>query len=91
MKNHTTILVLALVAALATALVATGIVAIASSAAAAASEDNPSGDNTGISVHGKIAQKQKCQTAGGTSPITGSCTATATETIDNSGGVIGTP
>ena len=84
MKNHTTILVLALVAALATALVATGIVAIASSAAA--SDDNP-----GISIHAKIAQKTNCQTAGGTSPITGSCTATATETIDNSGGVIGTP
>jgi hypothetical protein len=90
MKNHTTILVLALVAALATALVATGIVAIASSAAAA-SEDNPSGDNTGISIHGKIVQKQKCQTAGGTSPITAACTATGTDTITNSGGVIGTP
>ena len=91
MKNHTTILVLALVAALVTALVATGIVAIASSAAAAASEDNPSGDNTGISIHGKIVQKQKCQTAGGTSPITAACTATGTDTITNSGGVIGTP
>jgi hypothetical protein len=90
MKNHTTILVLALVAALATTLVATGIVAIASSAAAFGSGQGADTDS-GISIHNNFVQKQKCQTAGGTSPITGSCTATGTNTVTNSGGVIGAP
>jgi hypothetical protein len=82
MKNHTTILALSLVAALAAGLVASGIVAMASSAAA-------SDGNSGISIPTITVQKQKCQTAGGTSPVTDACTATSTNTIDESGGVIG--
>ena len=44
--------------------------------------------NDGISVPTDTNQKQKCQTAGGTSPITGACIGTSTNTVDASGGVI---
>jgi hypothetical protein len=45
----------------------------------------------GISVTTNTNQLQNCQTAGGTSPITGSCIGTSTNTITESGGVIGAP
>jgi hypothetical protein len=80
MQNHTTVLV----AALAAALVVMGIVAIATSATA-------SGENSVISVPTITTQKQKCQSAGSVSPIDSSCTATSTNTIDESGGVLGGP
>jgi hypothetical protein len=47
--------------------------------------------NEGISVPTITIQKQKCQSAGGTSPITGACIATSTNTIDESGGTNGEP
>jgi hypothetical protein len=72
--NHTTIRVLALVAALA-ALVATGIVAMVSPAAA-------SGHDSTISLHAKNVQKQKCQKA--------SCTESSTITNINNGGIVST-
>ena len=43
--------------------------------------------NTGINVQTDIDQKQECNTAGGTSPITNSCHATSTNTVTQSGGV----
>jgi hypothetical protein len=45
--------------------------------------------NDGISIPTITKQNQECQTAGGTSPVTGACIATSTNTIDNSGGVVG--
>ena len=44
--------------------------------------------NDGISVPTDTRQNQECETAGGTSPVTGSCTAFSTNTIDQSGGLL---
>ena len=45
--------------------------------------------NDGISVPTDVQQKQECETAGGTSPVSASCTAVSTNTITQSGGVLG--
>jgi hypothetical protein len=45
--------------------------------------------NNGISVPTDTQQKQECQTAGGTSLITGSCTALSTNVITQTGGILG--
>jgi hypothetical protein len=48
--------------------------------------------NEGVSVPTITITKQKCQSAGGTSRIESeSCTATSTNTITESGGVVGEP
>jgi hypothetical protein len=44
--------------------------------------------NTGINVPTDTQQKQECQTAGETSPITSSCTATSSNTVTSSGGIM---
>ncbi len=43
-------------------------------------------NNTGINVPTDTDQKQNCQTAGANSGIGGSCTASSTDTITQSGG-----
>jgi hypothetical protein len=52
-------------------------------------------NNTGVNDQMDTAQKQNCETAGGASPIggtgegaSGSCTATSSDTITQSGGVL---
>ena len=45
-------------------------------------------NNTGVNVPTGTDQKQNCETAGGTSPIGTSCTATSSDTITQSGGVL---
>ncbi len=45
--------------------------------------------NEGISVPTDTQQKQECQTAGGTSPITASCTQISASTTRNTGGILG--
>ena len=45
--------------------------------------------NEGISVPTDTQQKQECQTAGGTSPITASCTALSTNLNSQLGGLLG--
>jgi hypothetical protein len=45
--------------------------------------------NSGISVPTITVQNQECTSAGGTSPITGACIATSTNTVTESGGVVG--
>jgi hypothetical protein len=42
--------------------------------------------NTGINVPTDTDQKQDCQTVGGTSGISGSCQATSTDKINQTGG-----
>ena len=44
--------------------------------------------NTGVNVPTDTDQKQNCQTVGGTSPISGSCTAKSNDTITQSGGIL---
>ncbi len=43
-------------------------------------------NNTGINVPTDTDQKQECQTAGGSSGISGSCQATSTDRINQTGG-----
>ena len=45
-------------------------------------------NNTGVNVPTDTDQKQQCDTAGGTSPMSTSCTATSSDTITQSGGVL---
>jgi len=81
-KTTTALVVVAALAAVlvgSTAAVGTGHMAFAG---------NGSKSNDGINVPTITKQPQECQSAGGTSPITGACIATSTNTIDESGGVI---
>ena len=84
-KNNKTVAVLLAAAALAVVLVASVVVAVGNGNMAFAKTKG----NDGISVPTDTQQKQECETAGGTSPVTGSCIATSTNTITQSGGVLG--
>ena len=84
LKNNKTPAVLVAIAAIAAALVGS-TVAIGSGHMALAANVN----NTGINIPTDTQQKQECETAGGTSPIDGSCTASSTVTNTQSGGVLG--
>jgi hypothetical protein len=93
-KNHKTTTVLVAIAALSAILVA-GSVAAASDHSAFAHKKvvnkkaaKKAFVNTGILVPVITAQQQECETAGGTSAVTGSCTATSTNTVDQSGGIV---
>jgi hypothetical protein len=94
--NNTTNLtaIVVLIFTTATLAVAGTIAVGGSDHAALAWKKNDGGKKSGndsISVPIITIQKQKCQAAGGTSPIDGSCTATSTNTVDESGGVNGEP
>jgi hypothetical protein len=45
-------------------------------------------DNTGVNTPQDTDQKQECLTAGGTSSITGSCTASSGNAVTESGGLL---
>ena len=81
-KNNKTAPVVIAIAALAAVMVA-GTIAVGSGNMAFAGKGND-----GISVPTDTRQNQECETAGGTSPVTGSCTAFSTNTIDQSGGLL---
>ena len=87
-KNHKTTTVLVALAALSAILVA-GSVSAASDHFAFAHKKGLK--NSGIAVPTITAQLQKCTAAGGTSPITGACIATSTNTVTESGGVVRGP
>ena len=82
--NHKTSAALVTIAALAAVMVA-GTIAVGSGNMAFAKTKS----NDGISVPTDVQQKQECETAGGTSPVTDSCTAVSTNTITQDGGVLG--
>ena len=87
-KNQKTATGLVAIAALAGVLVVS-TVAIGSVHKALADETiTKHVNNTGISVPTDTNQKQACQTAGGQSPIRASCTATSTDTVTQSGGIL---
>ena len=88
-KNHKTTTVLIALAALSAILVAGSVSAASDHFAFAHKKGKKSFENSGIAVPTLTAQPQKCVSAGGTSPITGACIATSTNTIDESGGVVG--
>jgi hypothetical protein len=81
-NNNKTPAVLVAIAALAAVLV--GASAMGSGHMAFANNVN----NTGINVPTDTQQKHECETAGGTSPVTASCTAASTDTVTQSGGVM---
>jgi hypothetical protein len=89
-KNHKTPTVLFAIAALAGVLVLS-TVAIGSVRNTLGVETitiTKSVNNTGVNVPTDTDQKQNCQTAGGSSGISGSCTASSTDTITQSGGIL---
>ena len=90
-KNHKTTTVLVALAALSAILVAGSVAAASDHLAFAHKKGKKSFENSGIAIPTLTAQPQKCVAAGGTSPITASCIATSTNTIDESGGVVGGP
>ena len=86
-KHHKAALGLVAIAALAAVLVASAA-AVGSGHMALANNGNKTKGNDGISIHTATKQKQECQTAGATSPVTASCTALSTNTVNNTGGVL---
>src|ERR1051325_6330536 len=93
-KNHKTTALVFTIAALAAALVAASTIAataLGSDHSAFARKKAHNGvKNNGISTPTTTKQPQLCITAGGNSPITGSCIATSTNTVTESGGVVDT-
>ena len=92
-KNHkkTTTLLFTIAALAATLLAASTIAATAlgsDHAAFARKKAHNEAKNKGISTPTITKQVQLCITAGGNSPITGSCAATSTNTVTQSGGVV---
>jgi hypothetical protein len=45
-------------------------------------------NSTGVNVQTETTQPQNCQTAGGSSGLTSSCTASSTDTVTQSGGIL---
>ena len=88
-KNHKTTTVLVALAALSAILVAGSVAAASDHFAFAHKKGVKKFENSGIAVPNLTAQQQECTAAGGTSPITGACIATSTNTNDVSGGVVG--
>jgi hypothetical protein len=90
-KNYKPATVLVAIAALA-GMIAVSTVAIGIHTAFAADTDTTTItkniNNTGVNVQTDTNQKQNCETAGGASGISGSCQATSTDTVTQSGGVL---
>jgi hypothetical protein len=87
-KNQKTAIIA--IAAIATVL-AVSTIAIGSGRTALAAETitvTKHLNNTGVNVQTETNQPQTCQTVGGTSGITGSCTASSTDTVTQSGGIL---
>jgi hypothetical protein len=86
-KDHKTATGLVALATLAAVLVAS-TAAVGTGHVALASNSTKTKDNDGISIPTDTKQKQECQTAGATSPVTGSCTGISTNVVNQSGGVL---
>jgi hypothetical protein len=88
-KNHKPETVLVAIAALAGVLVV-GTVAIGSGHFALAVNENITKiiNNKGVNVQTDTNQNQDCKTVGANSPIGTSCTATSTDTVTQSGGIL---
>ena len=88
-KNHKPATVLVVIAALAGVLVVS-TVTIGSIHKALADESKTitkNVTNSGVNVPTDTDQKQECETAGGNSGVTNSCTAASTDTVTQSGGI----
>jgi hypothetical protein len=87
-KNEKTALVaivaIAAVLAVSTIAIGNGRMALAADTTTITKNVN----NTGVNVQTDTHQKQDCLTAGGSSGLTGSCTAQSTDTVSQSGGIL---
>jgi hypothetical protein len=83
-KNHKTLMALLAVSAI--AVVLTGSVHMAFATPGNSITKNI--DNQGVNVQTDTDQKQVCQTAAGSSPISGSCIANSNDQITESGGIL---
>jgi hypothetical protein len=90
-KNYKPATVLVAIAALA-GIVAVSTVAIGIHTAFAADTDTKTVtihvNNTGVNVPTDTNQKQNCETAGAMSGISTSCTASSSDTVTQSGGIL---
>jgi len=86
-KNQKTALVAiaAIAAVLAVSTIAIGSVHAADTTTTTITKNT---NNTGVNVPTDTDQKQDCQTVGGNSGISGSCTASSTDTVTQSGGIL---
>ncbi len=88
-NDHKTAIALVVLAAVAAVLVAsTAVVGTGHMALADSGNKTKVFKNSGISLPTDTKQHQECQTAGGTSLITASCTAASANVITNAGGVL---
>ena len=91
-KNHKTLI--AIVAISAIALVLTGSLHMAFAQRGGFGRPPPGNsitktiDTQGVNIQTGTDQKQDCRTIGGNSPISGSCTATSSNTVTESGGIL---
>jgi hypothetical protein len=89
-KNHKIATTLVAISAIA-GMLAVSTVAIGSVHKALADDTKTitkSVNNTGVNVPTDTDQKQECQTAGANSGITNACTATSTDQVTQSGGIL---
>jgi hypothetical protein len=90
-KNYKTATALVAISAIAAVLVVSAV-AIGSGRIALADTETITKtihvNNTGVNVPTDTNQKQDCQTVGGSSGISSSCTASSTDTVTQSGGVL---
>jgi hypothetical protein len=82
-KNHKAATALVAISAIAAVLIGSGHFVLAASDNTIVSHVN----NTGVNVQTSTNQEQKCDTAGGSSGISGSCTASSTDNVMQSGGI----
>ena len=85
-KNHKTALVaiVSIAAMIAVSTIAIGSVHAADTITTTITKHT---NNTGVNVQTDTNQKQNCETAGGTSPISMSCTGNSNDQVTQSGGV----
>ena len=87
-KNYKTATALVAISAIAAVLVVSAIAIGSGRIALAQDTITKRVNNTGINVPTDTDQKQNCLTAGGNSGISASCTATSTDTVTQSGGIL---
>jgi hypothetical protein len=91
-KNHKTATALLTIVVLASVLIVNAVTIASGHIALARHHDKTEVlENSHINVETDTNQGQACETAGGTSPISGSCTASSTDTISQRGGVVQSP
>jgi hypothetical protein len=91
-KNHNSATALLTIVVLASMLIVNTVsIGTAHIALARHHDSTKAFENSGINVQTDTNQGQACETASGTSPISGSCTASSTDTISQRGGIVQSP